>query len=278
MKFPNLFLFAVLSLSHANAKRQTQDSRGSHKKGMAEVEKTIRNLNSTNGDYEFQRYRWSIKNKVTHAETKRSAYRRTQDLDNLAPEINANNSQLFKRSLDNLAPEMNANHPQLFKRSSDTTRYTIKFYNGHHESHFQEFQGEHSEFIIKELPLIDAVHIEIPDAIKEEVIFNIRQKQYVEAVENELTIREHNMYWNKDMVNQRTETPLGPNYRNGELDGKGRRTKIIIIDSGIDDHVEFGMQIDRTKSLGFGTRSDSYDCRGHGTQVAGVAAGNLSKC
>eukprot|EP00121_Abeoforma_whisleri_P015651 Awhi_evm2s14404 len=51
---------------------------------------------------------------------------------------------------------------------------------------------------------------------------------------------------------------------------------IYIIDSGIDDHIEFGQRIDRQRSRFFGNRVDSYDCRGHGTAVAGVAAGKNS--
>jgi len=80
--------------------------------------------------------------------------------------------------------------------------------------------------------------------------------------------------WGLDRINQRDGTRDG-SYAWGE---NGYAVHIYIIDSGIDEHREFrdhlGLsRVDRTNAANFTNDLDTYDCTGHGTHVAGIAAG-----
>eukprot|EP00121_Abeoforma_whisleri_P009123 Awhi_evm1s8382 len=195
------------------------------------------------------------------------------------------------RDSNNLAPILNSGHRHASRRSDTSASYGILLHSNAAVTEKKEFETDFGEFLTKKLPKFDAMYVEIPDNIAEEVLLDIRSRSYVEIVETVLKISHHeteklpemdpkkNLHWNmfavsgknlendKDMVAVPTEA--------GVFMGQGHRVYVYVIDSGIDDHVEFGLRINREKSKGFGSRApeDSYDCRGHGTMVAGVIAG-----
>eukprot|EP00121_Abeoforma_whisleri_P005234 Awhi_evm1s4736 len=185
-----------------------------------------------------------------------------------------------RRSRDEhgLAPEINGNHPHRMRSSEDSLKYAVGF------RYFEE--DGFSEFIVQKIENFDLVHVEIPISMAEDVLVDIRSKSYVEGVENILKLHSHNIYWNKARVGLRThsEFMIKGNSNQREIIGIGHDVYIYVIDSGVDDHVEFGNRIVRQDSMGFGNRKsgsvysseDSYDCRGHGTFVAGIAAGKHS--
>eukprot|EP00121_Abeoforma_whisleri_P017283 Awhi_evm2s15836 len=196
------------------------------------------------------------------------------------------------RDIDGLAPILNHGHRHVYRRSPDFLKFGIVFYKGTAQQERDLFETDYSEFIVSKYPNFNGlIHLEIPGAqfFRDFLILHwhslgmhmrmplilqdIRSLEYVEAVENILTLRESNMYWNQDVLSSQSKDFVS---EPGVFYGQGSEVDIYIIDSGIDDHSEFGNRINREKSKGFYSRAanDSYDCRGHGTQVAGVASGS----
>eukprot|EP00121_Abeoforma_whisleri_P008479 Awhi_evm1s7785 len=189
------------------------------------------------------------------------------------------------RDVDGLAPIWNEGHPHIFRRSADALRYGIMFFPETQSEQLNEFETDFAEFFVKKYPSFENfMYLDIPDALSDDVLLDIRQRGYVEVVEHVLTVKHHDvnsgtmnaqdsLYWNKLALS--TEDYDKPfNKERGEFLGLGFNSVIYVVDSGIDDHDQFDERINREKSKGFNGRTDSFDCRGHGTQVAGVIAGS----
>eukprot|EP00121_Abeoforma_whisleri_P008882 Awhi_evm1s8159 len=173
-----------------------------------------------------------------------------------------------------LAPELNKNHPHKHRRNADSLKYTICFSNKVSSMDVSDFKTQFSEFIIKDFKHFNIVHVEIPDVTAQDVLLDMRAHEAVEVVENILTTFEQNMYWNKARI--QTENFSDVTHHSEDFLGMGADTYIFIVDSGVDDHVEFGNRIDRDLSKddhvefgnridrdlskGIGDRTDSYDC------------------
>eukprot|EP00121_Abeoforma_whisleri_P008582 Awhi_evm1s7876 len=101
-------------------------------------------------------------------------------------------------------------------------------------------------------------------------MLEIRREPFVKAVDHDITLQPTG-FWNKERIAAKNQWEMGSN--NAVFIGNGEGVFIFVVDTGIDDHVEFGNRIDRGLSRAFGERTDTYDCLGHGTKVAGVSAG-----
>lgn len=94
------------------------------------------------------------------------------------------------------------------------------------------------------------------------------------VVEDDLDVTtfeiQSNAPWGLDRVDQRT-LPLGGSF--DDLNNTGNGTSIFVVDTGVDaTNVDFGTRV----QSGFTAIADgrgSADCNGHGTHVAGIAAG-----
>eukprot|EP00121_Abeoforma_whisleri_P006265 Awhi_evm1s5695 len=183
-----------------------------------------------------------------------------------------------RRASVSLAPEINKDHPHAsHRRNPELKKCTVSFFVDTEEAELTEFKNEFEEFITAELGIFSLIHLELPQALSEEIILEIREKSFVQAVEHSVELRQNNFYWNKKRIGAKDAKDVNMNQKSS-FGGDGEGVYIFVIDSGVDDHSDFGARINRDLSAGFGTRSadDSYDCNGHGTSVAGVAAGQSS--
>eukprot|EP00121_Abeoforma_whisleri_P010680 Awhi_evm1s9853 len=106
-----------------------------------------------------------------------------------------------RRASISLAPEINKNHPHAsHRRNSDLMKCTVSFFVDAEEAEWEEFKNEFEEFITAELGLLSLVHLELPQALSEDVILEIREKLYVQAIEHSVELRQNNFYWNKKLV------------------------------------------------------------------------------
>eukprot|EP00121_Abeoforma_whisleri_P009864 Awhi_evm1s9082 len=175
-------------------------------------------------------------------------------------------AERFLRSAGDLADELNKGHQHRHIREKrDGEEENILGYMVNFEdmsSGEEDFMEDFGEFVVQNYKEHDLsfMYLEIPESVSEDAIIEIRSKSYVESVEHELQYHSKALYWNKGRVGSVTNT--GNYVGNTDFEGNGYGTHIYIIDSGIDDHPEFGNRIDRSLSRGFG-RSDSYDCLGH---------------
>eukprot|EP00121_Abeoforma_whisleri_P015058 Awhi_evm1s13883 len=172
----------------------------------------------------------------------------------------------FQRPGNDLAFENNKNHRHRYRRSNNLLGYTVSFEKDTTESMKEDFNSQFQEFVVNEFEGLNFVHLHIPDAISEDVILDIRRKIYVKVIDHETAYKSYALYWNKDRVGVRDQKDIRAG--NGDYEGNGFGTYIYVVDSGIDDHIEFGNRIDRNASMFFEERTDSYDCNGHGTRVA----------
>eukprot|EP00121_Abeoforma_whisleri_P011725 Awhi_evm1s10825 len=177
--------------------------------------------------------------------------------------------------INGMAQELNKGHPDRHRRSGDLSlRYAIVFTRDTTPDQWSSFEETYHDFIVKKFNNFKIMHLEIPDSLaQDDVILEIRSLPQISAVEHVLEVHETGLFYNKDRLQTRNFEDLPESSH--DFQGNGYGTYMYFIDSGIDDHSEFGTRIDRDESKTFGTRvgTDSYDCRGHGTQVAGVAAG-----
>eukprot|EP00121_Abeoforma_whisleri_P016674 Awhi_evm2s15289 len=178
-----------------------------------------------------------------------------------------------------LCPEINKGHPHRVKRSATSSSFTVGYKENVSLTDKSEFESEFQEFIRKSLPIFNLIFFEIPDSLEQDVIFDIRSRSVVRMVEHVVmrheAKREKSLHWNLDSLVHESNRKM--------IDGAGYGVTIYVVDSGIDDHAEFGSRIDRKRSKSFrsqkdanGDTTDSFDCRGHGTAVAGAAAGKNS--
>ena len=78
--------------------------------------------------------------------------------------------------------------------------------------------------------------------------------------------------WGLDRIDQ-LKLPLNSTFRNS-LDGRG--VHVYIVDTGINAHDDFGTRLAREGYSAFQDGRGTTDCHGHGTHVAGTAAGTYS--
>eukprot|EP00121_Abeoforma_whisleri_P008509 Awhi_evm3s7813 len=171
-------------------------------------------------------------------------------------------------------------HPHRVRRSATTLSLTIGYYKDISPIEKEEFETEFGEFIWKTLPKFNLAFVEIPEIMEEDLISEIRTKSFVRMVEHVVMryesenkkkkgSKDKKMFWNLATVTNSTSES-----RQNQVFGTGFRVQIYVIDSGVDDHVEFGSRINRKLSKSFRTQKDPYgdnndtfDCRGHGTAV-----------
>eukprot|EP00121_Abeoforma_whisleri_P013328 Awhi_evm2s12294 len=108
-----------------------------------------------------------------------------------------------RRDADSLAPELNRDHPHIDRRHPELLKFTLCFYRDVSESEITNFNLDFFEFVIQEFPSIDAVQVELPGNIAEDILLDMRTKHYVEVVEHtvmrhEYAIKKSNgaLYWN----------------------------------------------------------------------------------
>eukprot|EP00121_Abeoforma_whisleri_P002628 Awhi_evm1s2364 len=193
--------------------------------------------------------------------------------------VNANSqASKFTRSESDLAREINKDHlhRHISRRATDDQEAHLGFmivFDEHEKLTAEEKEDYISvfgEFETKTWSGLPLSYLEIPESLAEDVIQEARLKTYVKVVEHELSYTSKAYYWNKGRIGGAENT--GAYNGDVEFEGNGHGVHIYVLDSGIDDHPEFENRIDRDLSKHY-SRPDSFDCLGHGTQVASVAAG-----
>eukprot|EP00121_Abeoforma_whisleri_P015528 Awhi_evm1s14302 len=158
------------------------------------------------------------------------------------------------RDENGLAPELHKDHPNVHRREyNGFSKYTVCFYQDASLSEISKFHSEFDEFIVARLPNFNLVQLEVPVILSEDVILDIRAQQVVAVVENVLTLTSHDIHWNKARTGAIHFNDIGSG--NQKFYGSGFDAYIYVIDSGVDDHLEFGSRIKRDESKGFGTRN-----------------------
>eukprot|EP00121_Abeoforma_whisleri_P006086 Awhi_evm1s5527 len=168
-----------------------------------------------------------------------------------------------RRASISLAPEINKNHPHAsHRRNPDLLKCTVSFFVDAEENELENFKNEFEEFITAELTIFSLIHLELPQGLSEEIILEIREKAFVQAIEHSVELRQNNFYWNKKRIGAKEARDVNMNQKSS-FGGDGEGVYIFVIDSGVDDHSDFGARINRDLSAGFGTRlaNDSYDCK-----------------
>eukprot|EP00121_Abeoforma_whisleri_P013971 Awhi_evm1s12890 len=175
----------------------------------------------------------------------------------------------YQRSENDLALENNQNHRHRYRRANNVLGYSVSFEKDMVESMKEDFNSQFQEFVVSEFNGLNFVHLHVPEAISDDVVFDLKRKSYIRAIDHETAYKSYALYWNKDRVGVRDRMDIRAG--NGDYEGNGFGVYIYVVDSGIDDHIEFGNRVDRNASRFFEERTDSYDCNGHGTRVAGAA-------
>eukprot|EP00121_Abeoforma_whisleri_P001923 Awhi_evm1s1722 len=173
----------------------------------------------------------------------------------------------FQRPENDFSLENNKNHRHRYRRANDMLGYSVSFEKDMTENMKKDFREQFQEFVVDEFEGLDFVHLHVPEAISDDVIMDLKQKTYVKVIDHETAYKSYALYWNKDRIGVHEQKDIRAG--NGDYEGNGFGVYIYVVDSGIDDHIEFGNRIDRTASMAFEERTDSYDCNGHGTRVAG---------
>eukprot|EP00121_Abeoforma_whisleri_P014308 Awhi_evm1s13195 len=133
------------------------------------------------------------------------------------------------RGDDGLAPELHRNHPHRSQRSESHRKYTVCFNKNTSSNELEAFESVFNEFITERIPNFDLVQVEVPHAMVDEVLLDIRSQTIVSVVENVLTLQSHNIYWNKARIasNAMPEKYSG----NQEFHGSGFDADIYVIDT-----------------------------------------------
>eukprot|EP00121_Abeoforma_whisleri_P014764 Awhi_evm1s13617 len=167
------------------------------------------------------------------------------------------NEAIGRRSPLELAPEINKGHPHRHRKFAESLKYSICFYDDALQEELNSFEMQYNEFFVKKSSVFKIVYLEIPDSLAEDVLLDIRTEPFVEAVEHVLYYKENNIYWNKERIAVKNLSEVSNDRK--LFVGLGNDVDIYVVDSGIDDHAEFGNSIDRKRSKQFNNRADSYD-------------------
>eukprot|EP00121_Abeoforma_whisleri_P007686 Awhi_evm1s7023 len=122
------------------------------------------------------------------------------------------------RGADGLAPEINKRHDLRYKRDTGTQVYTVMFYDDCTEFERAAFLDEFNEFLDHDFERFSFVHMEIPDSLSEDVIFEMRSKPFVDSIVHEVLIESSS--WNKDRIS--AAKPSDVVYDNGIFEGNGQ--------------------------------------------------------
>eukprot|EP00121_Abeoforma_whisleri_P009202 Awhi_evm1s8457 len=172
----------------------------------------------------------------------------------------------YQRRENDFALENNQNHRHRYRRSNDMLGYSVSFEKDMSDSMKEDFSLQFQEFVVDEFEGLNFVHLHVPEAISDDVILDLKKKTYVKVIDHETAYKSYALYWNKDRIGVHEQKDIRAG--NGDFEGNGFGVYIYVVDSGIDDHIEFGNRVDRATSKYFEERIDSYDCNGHGTRVA----------
>jgi subtilisin family serine protease len=161
--------------------------------------------------------------------------------------------------------------PELPDLSGPRRRYIVQFAPGVSPSErgrelAASFNGRVERSFTRVIP---AVVMELPDA----AVSQLRRNPNVVVVEEDRTVQafstQTNPTWGLDRIDQRA-LPLDARYT---APSPASGVKVFVVDTGVRaDHVDFSGRV----TAGFTAINDgrgSADCNGHGTHVAGTAAG-----
>eukprot|EP00121_Abeoforma_whisleri_P001503 Awhi_evm1s1338 len=172
------------------------------------------------------------------------------------------------RSVGELAPETNKhNIKRAVCKDCDYKEYSTVLFQDATPSEKSFFETTFVEFITSKHFDDSIFHLLIPDNLSEDVILDIRSHSFVEALEHVVEIRENELYFNKQRIGVRNLKDVNPRPESViYLGNEGNNTWVYVVDSGIDDHSQFGKRIDRSLSKTFEVSREqenfpSFDCR-----------------